>query len=220
VQADSGIKVTLGEAYGLAWRRGGRHLWLLVLCYLCACLPLLAIEGAVLLGVSAFAHGGATSPAALFFLLPLVFLLHIGALVYAILMGLRLSLAFPACVAEGLTATAAIKRSFQLSRGAMGRIFLVILVIYAVLYVGIFVVEIVAGMVAAVGVFAAVAADIHPAAPWSYIGLGLLGICGLAVMILFISLTYAAVTTALAVVYHDQRLRKDGPPPVALGESV
>jgi hypothetical protein len=35
-------------------------------------------------------------------------------------------------------------------------------------------------------------------------------------MILFISLTYAGMTTALAVLYHDQRLRKDGPPPAPL----
>ena len=222
VQADSGIGVTLGEAYGLAWRRGGRHLWLLALIYLCACLPLLAIEAAIVLGIGAFVHGGATAPSALFFLLPLVFLLYLGAIVYAVLMGLRLSLAFPACVAEGLPATAAIKRSFQLSRGAMGRIFLVVLVIYAALYAGIFVVEIAVGMVVGVGVLVAELAHLHPAAPWSYVGLGFLGICALAALILFISLTYAAVTTALAVIYHDQRLRNEGPPPATAqaGEAV
>jgi hypothetical protein len=116
-------------------------------------------------------------------------------------------------VAEGLTASAAIKRSFQLTRGAKGRIFLVMLVIYAALYAGIFVAEIVMGVAAAIGVGVAAAAGLHLAAPWSYIGLGLLGLCGLAAMILFTALTYAAVTTALAVLYHDQRLRKDGPPP-------
>jgi hypothetical protein len=65
-------------------------------------------------------------------------------------------------------------------------------------------------------------AGLHPAAPWSYIGLGLLGLFAFAAMILFISLTYAAVTTALAVLYHDQRMRKDGPPPATLqaGEAV
>jgi hypothetical protein len=41
-------------------------------------------------------------------------------------------------------------------------------------------------------------------------------------MILFISLTYAAVTTSLAVLYHDQRMRKDGPGPATpqAGEAV
>ncbi|MGD0858491.1 MAG: hypothetical protein ABR912_04145 [Terracidiphilus sp.] len=222
VQADSGVGVTLREAYELAWRRGGRYLWLLVLCYLYACLPLLAIEAAVLLGANAFAHSGSASTPALFFLLPLALLLYIGAIVYAILIGLRLSLAFPACVTEGLTASAAIKRSFQLTRGAKGRIFLVLLVIYAALYAGIFVAEIAVGVVVAVGVGVAAAAGLHPAAPWSYIGLGLLGFCAFGAMTLFISLNYAAVTAALAVLYHDQRLRKDGPGSATLqtGEAV
>jgi len=49
-----------------------------------------------------------------------------------------------------------------------------------------------------------------------------LGLCALGAMILFISLNYAAVTTALAVLYHDQRLREDGPPPATqqAGEAV
>jgi len=32
-------------------------------------------------------------------------------------------------------------------------------------------------------------------------------------MVLFISITYASLTTALAVLYHDQRLRNDSPLP-------
>jgi hypothetical protein len=215
-QADSGVRVTISEAYGLAWRRGWRHLWLLVLCYLYACLPLLLIEGVMVLGASWFVHGGTTATPVMFLLIPLVFLLYIAAIVYGILMGLRLSLAFPACVEEDLTAHAAIKRSFQLTLGAKGRIFLVILVVYAILYAGIFVVEIVAMMLAVIGFFVAMVAHIHLSALWSYIGLGFLGICGFAAMILFISLTYAGMTTALAVLYHDQRLRKDGPPPAPL----
>jgi hypothetical protein len=50
----------------------------------------------------------------------------------------------------------------------------------------------------------------HFTAPWSYLGLSLFGICAFAALILFISLTYAALVTALVVLYHDQRLRKDG----------
>lgn len=213
VQTDLGVKVTLREAYGMAMQRSGRHVWLLLLMYLCACLPLLVIEAGTLLGAGAFARSGATASPALFLLLPLVFLLFLGATVYAILMGLRLSLAFPACVAEGLAARAAIKRSFQLARGAMGRIFVVVLVIYAVLYAGFLVIEFVAMMVAVIVAIVAMVTRIQLAAPWSYIGLGLLGVCGFAAMVLFISLTYAATVTAIAVLYHDQRLRKDGTPP-------
>jgi hypothetical protein len=222
VQADSGVKVTLREAYGMAMKRGGRHMWLLLLIYLCAGLPVLAFEVAGLIGLRAFAHSGGTPAPALLLLLPLVFLLYLGAVVYAILMGLRLSLAFPACVAEGLTAVPAIKRSFQLTRGAMGRIFLVILVVYAVVVVGLLVIELVAVMIAIIVAIVVMVTHIHLTAPWSYIGMGLLGVCGFAAMVLFTSLTYAGTLTALAVLYHDQRLRKDGPPPSALhvGEAV
>jgi len=132
-RADSGFKVTVGESYGLAWRRGKRHLWLLLLCYLYAFLPLLVIELAAILVAAVLARGGGTSNPAMFILIPLAVLAYIATTVYGIVMALRLSLAFPACVEEGLTARAAINRSFQLSRGAKGRIFLVVLVIHAAL---------------------------------------------------------------------------------------
>jgi hypothetical protein len=213
VRADAGIRVTVREAYGLAWQRAGRYLWLMALLYLCACLPLLLMEGVLVAGSSMFARGQITASPAMFLLLPLGALLYIAAIVYAMLMGLRLSLAFPACVAEDLTASAAIKRSFQLTPGAKGRIFLVILVVYAALYAGMMVAYAAAGVLALIGVIAAALLHVHIAAPWSYIGLGFLGVCAFAGMILFISLTYAAMTTALAVIYNDQRLRKDGLPP-------
>lgn len=164
-QADSCVKVTIRESYALAWRRGGRHLWLLVLCYLYAFLPLLLTEGSALIGASALTRGGGTAHPALFLLISLAILLYIAALVYGIIMGLRLSLAFPACVEENLTARAAIKRSFQLARGAKGRIFLVVLVIYAVLYAAMMVVEIVTILLAAIGFFLAMALHAHLTPP-------------------------------------------------------
>jgi hypothetical protein len=210
-RADSGVKTAFREAYGFAWRRGRRHLWLLVLCYLYAFLPLLVVEGVAAVTAFALVHGGGhTANPALFMLIPLAVLFYIAAIVYGIMMALRLSLAFPACVEENLTARAAINRSFQLSRGAKGRIFLVVLVIYAALYAAIMVAEVVVMFLAAIGFFAAMALHAHLSAPWSYIGVGLIGICVLAGIVLLTSLTYAALMTALAVLYHDQRLRKEG----------
>jgi hypothetical protein len=209
-KADLGVKLTLSEAYGLAWRHSGRYLWLLVLLYLYTALPALLVEFAFLVGSGLFVRGGiAVSPATIL-LLPLGVLLMIAAVVYGILMGLRLSLAFPACVEEGLTARAAIQRSFQLTLGAKGRIFLVMLVIYAILYAVLLVAELVAMVLVVVVIFAGMAAQVHPAAPWSYIGLGLLGICVFTAILLYTAVTWAAMTAALAVLYHDQRLRKDG----------
>jgi hypothetical protein len=210
-QADSGVKVTFSQAYGLAWAHAGRHLWLLVLLYLYACLPLVLVEGTFALVTFRFALTRATLTPATFLLIGLGALLYIAALVYMILVGLRLSLAFPACVAEGLAAVPAIKRSFHLTQGAKGRIFLVILVVYAIIYAVLIVAELAAIIVGAIGTFIAVALHLHLAPPWSYIALAFLGICVLVAGILFISLTYAGLTTALAVLYHDQRRRKDGP---------
>jgi hypothetical protein len=222
ISADAGVRVTITQAYGIAWSQAGRFMWLMVLVYLCAGLPILLVEGVVLSGASMFASGHISASPALFLLVPLVVLLYIAAIVYGLLMGLRLSLAFPACMAENLNAFAAIKRSFQLTPGAKGRIFLVILVVYAALYAGILILEVLVALLAIVGVLVAVVLHVHIAAPWNYVGLGGLGVCVFAVIILFISLTYAAMTTALAVLYHDQRLRKDGRPPQPLqaGEAV
>ncbi|HEY1161430.1 MAG TPA: hypothetical protein VGE83_12410 [Terracidiphilus sp.] len=219
---DLGVKATAREAYGLAWRRTGRHLWLLVLCYVYAALPAILIEIVLLIGAGMHARGASNAGPEVLFLVFGAFLVFIAAVVYGILMALRLSLAFPACVEERLTAGAAIKRSFQLTRGAKGRIFLVVLVVNAILYAVLLVAELVAMFLVAMGVFIAMAAHPHPVAPWSYIGLGGLGICGFGAIFLFTALTWAALTTSLAVLYHDQRLRKDGllPAPAQAGEPV
>jgi hypothetical protein len=210
---DLGVKVTFREAYEPAWRRAGKYLWLMVLCYVYAALPALLIETMFLLGAGMLSRGALNAGPAVFLLAPVAFLALIGAAVYGIIMALCLSLAFPACVEEGLSAGAAIKRSFQLTRGAKGRIFIVVLVVYAILYAVLLVAELVAMFLAAIGMLVAIAAHLHPVAPWSYIGLGGLGICGFGAIFLFTALTWAALTTSLAVLYHDQRLRKDSPLP-------
>jgi hypothetical protein len=137
LRADYGFKVTAGEAFRHAWSRVVRYVWLMVLRGLIVAIPIFVL--AVAVGVGALFLGfipkeGTPGPAALFLLIPLVVLFYIGAFVYAIIMTLRLSLAFCASVHEGLTATQAIKRSGVLTRGAKGRIFLVLLIIYAISY--------------------------------------------------------------------------------------
>jgi hypothetical protein len=218
-KADSGVKVTLRESYALAWQRCGRHAWLLVLCYVYAFLPLLIVELLAFLGASAFVRGSIKATPAMYLFIPLAILLYLAALVYGILMSLRLSLAYAACVEENLPAVAAIKRSFQLARGAKGRIFLAILVIYAALYAAMLVIEIVGFLLAAVVIFVMAVSHTHVPPPWNYIGLGLIGICAFVGIVLFISIIYAALLTALAVIYNDQRLRKDGqlPAPAQAG---
>jgi hypothetical protein len=209
-RADAGAAIGFGDAYRMAWARAGRHLWLLVQLYLWAALPLILVELGFLLGSSLMVRGNANgNPGILFVLFPLGILLYLAALIYALLAGLRLSLAFPACVEEGLPAGRAIKRSLDLTKGAMGRIFLVLLLVYAILYAGILAFEIVAMLVGVIIALAGTAMNVHWAAPWSYVGLGTLGICVLAIVVFWTALSWASMTAALAVLYHDQRLRKD-----------
>jgi hypothetical protein len=212
-QADYGIKVTFRQAYGMAWNRLGRHIWLLFWIYLRSFLPLLAIYVLLAGGMGLLALTK-TTPTLMAFLLFPALLLLIPAFVYGILQMLRLSLAFPACVEEGLAAGASIERSSQLTQGARGRIFLVVLVIYAILYAAMMAVELIVMLLGAIGVFAAAGLHIQSFSPWGYIAIGFAGLVFAGLMVLWMSLTYSALTIALSVIYHDQRLRRDAPPPI------
>lgn len=212
IKADSGVNVTIGEAYSLAWRRKGRYFWLMILMHLYLYVPILAVLALVGLAVVLlhFVAGVGAGSWSMFFLIFTLVLLYLAFMVYSILILLRFALAFPACVVEDLTAWASLQRSAKLTRGAKGRIFLVVLVIYAALYAAMMVIELVAVLLGAVGGIVMIALHAHVTAPWSYIGLGFLGICAFAGLVLFMSATYAALLAAIAVLYHDQRLRKDG----------
>jgi hypothetical protein len=167
--------------------------------------------GGLMLGL--IPKGGNPNPAVLFFLIPLAILFYLGAIVYAIIMSLRLSLAFPACVHENLTAMQAIRRSGALTHGAKGRIFLVLLVIYAISYVAVMILY-------AVGLFAfaiAALAGLGHASLTSPITITLAVAGVLVLMALFLlwsAALMAAYSIAFAVFYRDQCLRMQGPPPI------
>ncbi len=212
--ADHDRAPTAGQALRHAWSKVGRYTWLTVLRSLIIAIPILVLAfvvgvGAALLGV---ASKGSASPAALFFLVPLIFLFYIGAVVYAIIMSMRLALAFSACVQEGITAGQAITRSGVLTQGAKGRIFLMLLLIYAIGYALFLVLYVVGFIVAAIAAVAG-AGHIHDMTPLGFAALGLLGVCALVVVLLWSVLLMAAYSITFAVFYRDQRLRKDGPPP-------
>jgi MFS family permease len=216
VQADRDVKVTAGEAFRHAWSKLGRYVWLMVLRSLIISIPIavLAIAigvGGLLLGL--IPKGGNPNPAALFFLIPLAILFYLGAIAYAVLMSLRLSLAFPACVRENLTAMQAIKRSGVLTNGAKGRIFLVILIIYAISYAIVMVLYAVGLFVFAIGALAT-AGHASFTSPITII-LAVVGVLVLlALFLLWSAILMAAYSTAFAVFYRDQSLRQQGPPPM------
>jgi len=216
-QVDRGVTVSCRQAYSVAWSRFGRSLWLMILGILILVVPIIVIAaligGAmVLMNHGAGSGSGSAQP---FLLIPLVMLLYLGIFVYSVLMMLRFAVAYPACIEEDLPAWKALQRSASLTSGAKGRIFLVMLVIYAVVYavemVCIFVFLAVAALIA----FAAMAAHVAIGTPafFTLVGLGIFGyvtVIGACVL-----LSYAAFTTALAILYHDQRLRKDSLAPAA-----
>lgn len=211
-QADRGATVTLCEAYAVGWRRFGRHLWLMILCLLYILVPVLACLLVVGLGaiLMHFAMAGNSGPLVSFLLIPLGMLLYLALAVYSVLIMLRFSLAYPACVVEQLPAWASLQRSAQLTKGAKGRIFLVLLVVYALTYAVSMVCMVVFFAVGALVALVAVLAQVTPGSP-AFVPLICLAALGvLVVMIITCMFSYAAFTTALAVLYHDQRLRTDG----------
>jgi hypothetical protein len=214
MQANLGITITFREAYGVAWKRIGRYFWLMLLIYIIAFLPMLVMELVMFGGMGLLTAGHTALSPGYFFLIPLEALLFIAALVYGVIIAMRLSLAFPASLTEDLTAYAALRRSGQLTRGAKGRIFLVLLVIYALGYAAEMVGIIVLGAVIGIGALAMAACGVQMPSVAGILGIVLASLCFAAFLYLWMALLWSAFSTALAVLYHDQRLRKDGLLPV------
>ena len=217
LQANLGVTVSFRQAYEIAWNRGGRFVWLMILRSLWVGLPML-ICYAIIAGVGVLVFtaggkshpGGDSNPAVFFLIFPLFFLMYFGSMVYAVIMGIRLALAPPACIAENLAASSALKRSLQLSRNAKGRIFVVLLVVYAASYLAFMIFEVLCFVLMTAGVLVATALHIQFVPPWSFIGIALLGIFGACILFLWMAGISASYSIAFAVLYHDQRLRTEG----------
>lgn len=203
--------MTLREAYAKAWRHYGRYLWLMLLIALYVWIPMAVIGG--LIGGSAFlmTHGSAdsTMPLAVFMLIPAIFVAYLGMMVYCVFIMLRFSLAFPACVAEDISARAALRRSIWLTSGARGRILLVLLAVYAATYIFSMIFVVVCGTIFGFGMLAAIAAHVAVGSPAFWILIALGGLLYLGGMVIYSAIAYSAFNAALAVLYHDQRWRKD-----------
>jgi hypothetical protein len=211
LNANTGTRVTFSSAWAVAWSNAGRYIWLAVLRALIVTAPIL-LFGALFVGsvVLSLTHGrvGANS-SEMIEIFPLILLFYLGAMVYAVLVMLRLVLAVPVCVAEDVSAWKGIRRSNQLTHGAKGRIFLLALLIYAIGYAAFLVVEMVifflGAMVALAGML------LHLAmAPWGYIGIGVGAVVFLCAYLFWLALIAGAYQTLFAMVYQDQRLRLEG----------
>ena len=216
MEANLGGRPTIGGAYRIARERARHYVLLASLCYAVCFLPMLLLELA-LFGIGAtFASSHAAPGIGTFAFFVLTMLLVQVALVYGVVMALRLSLAVPACVAEGLMARAAMRRSVQLTRGSMGRIFLVLLVVYAATYLLILVVEAMGFAGVSVFLFAIGPSHFHSLTPSMWVGIGFAGLLLFFALALCTALTWAGIATALGVIYHDQRYHLEGVWPAAV----
>lgn len=217
VHADFGTSIRLREAYTRSLERFGRYLLLLVLIGIITTCPVLVVQLIMFASTALVAHGASTPSPALIAVGALGGALVLVCFVYSILATLRLSLAFPACVTEDLTAIAAIRRSSHLTRGAMGRIFLVLLIVYAITYVAYMIGMFVTFSVLSLSVLAGSLLHFHLARAASVPLIICLAAVLLLVMIFGMALSFAGYSTALAVMYNDQRMRIDGSPKVVGG---
>jgi hypothetical protein len=225
-RTNQGAATTGAEAWAVAWKRAGQFIWLTFLLVLILAGPAYLVLGLAggLFALFTFASHGSAAPLAMFAFMPMFMLLNLGAQVYMVLMFLRYGLAIPACVMEDLPAVAALKRSVALMHGAKGRIFVVLLVMYAATFIVIIGSEMVLFLVGGMGAIAVtvIGVGLHsPMLLFFFVPLGLLLV--LVVLLVVLSVPNAGYLTALGVVYCDQRMRVDGAGGVALppaGESV
>jgi hypothetical protein len=141
-----GEPATIRGAYRSILPRLGRYLWIMAIAMFFAYLPFIIIYAAFFLLLFAIpgingpaAHQGANADPSSAILVLMgaigILVLTFPAMIYAIWMAIRYSLAIPASVVENLKARVAIRRSIDLTRGARGRIFVLGLLI-AIIQIG------------------------------------------------------------------------------------
>jgi hypothetical protein len=201
-----GEPATIRAAYSSILSRVGRYLWLMTITYFMVWLPCAVLYAAYAVLIFFFVRpkGLLTQPAMqrdphamlVFGLATLAFvLLLLVALAYAVAMGLRYSLAVPACVVETLGARAAIRRSIELSKGSRGRILLLGLLAF-VIQLGLIIIT--------QGFFLLLGFKNHGVLP--------VGLRALQQIIAFFTNAFVGpiYATGLTLFYYDQRIRKEG----------
>jgi hypothetical protein len=204
-----GKPATIRGAYQSIRPRLGRYLWLMTITWLVVVSPIAVLYACYFGTMAYYVKGFGTNPAAQQAALSnpqttvivlaasiIFFLLLIPAGIYTTLMGLRYSLAVPACVVEDMKARPAIRRSIALAKGSWGRIFLLVLLIGAIK----------TGLVMITQVFVFVAAFKHPGQPLGP------GVQALSQVIGFFTNTFLGPIYAAGITlfYYDQRVRKEG----------
>jgi hypothetical protein len=225
-----GEEVTIGSAWHQAFSHVGRYFWLIVRQIIVVVLPIFAVMTIIVGGAAGLiallnrGHGDGSSFVLLF---PLIFLCYLGLMVYSIWMAVRFSFSFFASVSEDLTAAQAMARSWQLTRDAFWRIFGVMFVVYLMIYAAQMVVTFAIEFVVIIAVFGAIALGVTPQSTVFPFLVGIGAIVAIAFFALLYSVTYATLSTALSILYEDQRMRLTPstdtasiPPPIYNGAST
>ncbi len=206
-----GEPATIRGAYTSILPRTGRYIWLMTIVTFVMWAPMaLAYAGylsAIYLWIRPVAKGGLSglakpNPAPadqqtllLIGLITLMFVLVcLACAAYAVVMGLRYSLAVAASVVENLKARQAIRRSVDLSKGSRGRIFVLALLVIVIQI----------GLVLATQMFFIVMSLRH--------GQLSAGARVLQQLVAFVTNTFISpiYATGFTLFYYDQRVRKEG----------
>jgi hypothetical protein len=202
----AGRRPTIRGSFAEAWRRGWMYVGLYVLEALVVWVAPVGVWTVAFTFLTALLVGGgrgASGPAAgaLFGLATVVGFAAIAG--YALWMLLCVSLAFPGCVVERIDAGAALKRSFRLSKGTRGRIFVLYLLGAVLGWVLSMVVTII--LVIAMALIPGLNSPQRAQA------------AGMAMVFLIYGTSFAmqaftkpVYAIALMLFYYDQRIRKEG----------
>jgi len=202
----AGRRPTIRGSFGAAWQRGWQYVWLYFLQSLIvwgAPLVLWFAAFALLTGLLVGGGRGAAGQAAGALVgLSIIFGLTLVA-AYALWMLLCVSLAFPGCVVEKIGAWKALRRSFRLSKGTRGRIF----VLYLLGYVLGSIVSMVAFVILVILI--ALVPALNSPQNSQMMGMGVLFlIYGSSFAVK--AFTKPVYAIALMLFYYDQRIRKEG----------
>jgi hypothetical protein len=202
----AGSRPTIRGSFAESWRRGWQYVWLYFLQSLIVWgAPLIVWFGALMvLTLIVAGVGRGASPQSAGALVGLMTLFGLMAFAgYALWMLLCVGLAFPGCVVEKIGAWKAVRRSFRLSKGTRGRIF--------VLYLLGYVLGLIASMVAFVILVIVIALIPALNSPQHAQAMGM------AMIFLIYGSSFAVqaftkpvYTIALMLFYYDQRIRNEG----------
>lgn len=202
-----GGTATIRDAYKSAWRLGWRYIWLYLMQGIFVMAAPIAVWIAILLALTAATtlsqKAGVGNLAGGAFVGLTAFLSFAVLAGFAIWMFLRLSLAFPTAVVEEMGAWRAVKRSFALSQGTKGRIFLLFLLVAALNWL----------LSMAVTFFMAILVALIPGINSPQYAQA----AGVAMLLIVYAASFAAQSLvkpvygiALVLFYYDQRIRKEG----------